>query len=174
MSLPAATNLAPRPTLPPTQATLVSSTPAQASPMAMNPNDRWFDFVQKCKATDALFAAKIEGLLFAGVKNKVLELSIPKKMSFLKDQMNDQENQRKLKSLIDQHWDAGYTFQIVGSKDGREEGSSAVDMTAKKAQVREEEIAQQVADHPLVKSAQAVFKGQIKSIKENSPSGVRK
>jgi DNA polymerase-3 subunit gamma/tau len=167
---PMATQAAHR-TTPPlgVQASSATARPA-ASPMALNPNDKWFEFVQKIKGTDALFAAKVEGLLFGGVKDKTLELSVPKKMSFLKDQMNDPEIQKKLKSMIDQHWGAGYTFQIVA---GREDGASAVDMTAKKAQVRDEEIAQQVADHPLVKSAQAVFKGQIKSIKE-TPSGVRK
>lgn len=152
-------------------ATTSANKPATRA-IELPPHERWLAFVQKMRNADALFAAKIEGILFSGLKDKLIELSIPKKLSFLKDQLGQAENQQKLQSMIDQHWGPGYTFNIVT---GKEEGASAQDLAQKKVEAREEEIAKQIADHPLIKTAQEVFKAKIKAIRETHPNqGIRK
>lgn len=42
----------------------------KAEALAQSPQDKWFEFVQKLRSSDALFAAKIENLLFLGEKIK--------------------------------------------------------------------------------------------------------
>lgn len=133
-------------------------------PVGLNPQDKWFEFVQKMRATDALFAAKIESLLFLGQTNKILELAVPTKFAFLKDQLSEVATRNKLQGFIESHFGAGMTHQIQMSK-GEAMGTSAQHMVQQKQKVREDEIAQKVADHPLIKSATLAFKGQIKSIK---------
>lgn len=133
-------------------------------PVGLNPQDKWFEFVQKMRATDALFAAKIESLLFLGEKNKILELAVPTKFSFLKDQLSEAVTRTKLQAFIEGHFGVGITHQIQMSK-GETLGTSAQHMVQQKQKVKEDEIAQKVADHPMIKSATLAFKGQIKSIK---------
>lgn len=133
-------------------------------PIGLNPQDRWLQFVQDIKSKDALFAAKIESLLFLGEKSKILDLSIPTKMSFLKDQIADPENKQKLQNWIEKFFGPGFSFQIVAAKND-EVGTSAKMMVQSKQKEQELDMAKKVAEHPMIKSATSAFKGQIKSIK---------
>lgn len=136
----------------------------KSDPMGVNPQERWLDFVQKLRSSDALFAAKIESLLFLGEKNKVLDLAIPQKMGFLKDQIADKNVQQKLQGFIEQSFGTGYSFQIQTAND-ESTGTSAQAMVQNKQKAKDEEMATKVANHPVIKSATSAFKGQIKSIK---------
>lgn len=137
-------------------------------PVGQNPQDKWLEFVQKLKASDALLAAKVESLLFLGEKNKVLDLAISAKFAFLKDQLSEATTKAKMQSAIEAHFGSGFSFQIQTAKDEKA-GTSAKAMVQEKQKVKQEEIAQKVADHPMIKSAKAGLKGQIKSIK-NQPT----
>ena len=142
------------------------SRPASRAGLELSPQERWFEFVQKIRGLDAFLAAKLEPLIFTGVKDKTVELVIPPKAAFLKDQLMDAETQKKIKSLIDQHWAAGYAVNVqMGS--GGTEGTSAQALAQDKAKKKEQDLAAQISEHPKVKTAAAVFKGQIKTIKES-------
>jgi DNA polymerase-3 subunit gamma/tau len=137
-------------------------------PVGVNPQDKWLEFVQKLRGADALLAAKVENLLFLGEKNKVLELAIPAKLGFLKDQLTDAGVKGRIQEAVAAHFGAAFSFQIQAAKD-EDTGASAQAMVQQKQKVKQDEIAQKVADHPMIKSAQAALKGQIKSIK-NQPT----
>ncbi len=137
--------------------------------VGLNPQDRWMEFVQKLRGDDALLAAKIESLLFLGETAKVLELAVPQKMAFLKDQLADASLRSKLQSQIESRFGAGYSFMIQLTKD-ESVGTSASAMVQQKQKLKQDEMAAKVAEHPLIKSAQAGLKGQIKSIKNQQPS----
>lgn len=142
------------------------SRPASRAGLELSPQERWFEFVQKIRGLDAFLAAKLEPLIFTGIKDKTVELVIPPKAAFLKDQLMDGETQKKIKSLIDQHWAAGYAVNVqMGS--GGTEGTSAQALAQDKAKKKEQDLAAQISEHPKVKTAAAVFKGQIKTIKES-------
>lgn len=135
---------------------------------AANPTDKWLLFVQKIKELDALFAAKIENLLFVEESSKVLTLSVPLKHVFLKEQMNDTASRKKLQGFIDSFWGDGYSFQITAGKKetaGAPVGESAQSMANRKQQEAESDLKKIIEDNPLVKKAQAVFRGEIKEIK---------
>jgi DNA polymerase-3 subunit gamma/tau len=151
-----------------------SATPTKASqrrmdPIGLNPQERWFEFVQRLRQADALLAAKVENLIFIGEKDKALFLAIPAKMSFLKEALAEAEVRKNLQSLIDRHWGAGYTLSIQLEK-GEVVGVSAKAVADQKEKKQEEDLAGKVANHPLIKSATTALKGQIKSIKNPQAS----
>jgi len=136
--------------------------------LSMNPNEKWFELVQSLKTKDSLLAAKVENLLFIGDKNKTIELGVPAKMGFLAEQMKDSALREKLQGSIDQTWGPGYALSIRMAQDTVVGASSAKGIEQEKETKRQSDLTQQVAAHPKVKAASAIFKGQIKSIKENT------
>lgn len=135
-------------------------------------HEKWLAFVNKVRQEEALFAAKIENLIFVKEEGQVLSLGVPFKLAFLKEQMNDSTIRTKLQGLIDSYWGAGYSFQVLS---GREpvEGESANSLMQKKAQAAEDAIRKQVQTNPMVIAAQQAFNGQIKAVKEIAEKGRR-
>jgi DNA polymerase-3 subunit gamma/tau len=144
----------------------------KASGKARSPAERWYDFVQETKGKDSLLAAKIEVLIFAGEKDKVLELLVPTKEAFIKTQMEDKDTRTKLQGLVDQFFGKDYKVVIQAEKAApagqqvAKSGTSAKEVDQQKAQAQESSTHQQVATHSKIKAAEAVFKTQIKEIKE--------
>jgi DNA polymerase-3 subunit gamma/tau len=180
--------------LPPTSALTASSggTPAVRSPMPVAPplpsrsnnlnsplqnltgqkvdtqltvNEQWLAFVGLVKKVDGLWGAKLEGILFLGLRDKTILLGILDKMQFLKQQLSAPQTAKKLQSYVDQFWGDGYALDIQTVKD-KGTGFSAQALTEQKEQQKQDQLNQQIQSHPLVKTAQAIFKSQIKSIKE--------
>lgn len=128
------------------------------------PAEKWVHFVELLRQDDALFAAKVENLLFAKEEGKLLSLGVPPKLVFLKEQMADSQVRKKLQGFIDSYWGAGYSFEVLMSRD--QVGESAQALQQKKHQLAEEDLRNKIAENPMVKAAQDVFKGHIKSIVE--------
>ena len=148
--------------------TASAQTPSSSKANTQLPvNDQWLNFVHLIKKTDSLFAAKLDGLLFMGIKDKKLGIGVHEKMLFLKQQLTAPQTSKKLQSYIDQYWGEGYTLEIQTVKD-KDSGFSAQSLTDQKEQEKKDHLNQQIQAHPLVKTAQAIFKSQIKSIKELS------
>lgn len=128
-------------------------------------NDQWLSFVGLVKKVDGLFGAKLESILFMGLNDKKIALGIIEKMQFLKQQLTAPQTAKRLQSYVDQFWGEGYAFDIQTVKD-KSAGFSAQALTEQKEQQQKDQLDQQIQSHPLVKTAQAIFKSQIKSIKE--------
>jgi DNA polymerase-3 subunit gamma/tau len=143
-----------------------ASTPSIAT--GHTPTDRWMHFVDLVRQDDALFAAKIENLLFAKEEGKLLSLGVPPKLIFLKEQMADTQVRKKLQGFIDSYWGAGYSFEVLLNRD--QIGESAQALQQKKQQLAEDDIRNQIEANPMVKAAQEVFKGRIKAIVELKPN----
>jgi DNA polymerase-3 subunit gamma/tau len=135
-------------------------------------NDKWMAFVDKTRQDDALFAAKIENLLFVNEEAKILRLGVPPKLAFLKEQMNAPGIRTKLQGFIDSYWGSGYSFQVLSSREPVA-GESAHALMQKKTQAAEDEVRKQIDEDPMVKTAQLVFKGRIKSVTEIANKGRR-
>lgn len=135
-------------------------------------SEKWVHFVDLIRQDDALFAAKVENLLFAKEEGKLLSLGVPAKLIFLKDQMATPQVRKKLQGFIDSYWGAGYSFEVLMSRD--QVGESANSLVQKKHQQAEEDLRNKIAENPMVKTAQDVFKGQIKSIVEMKRDSARR
>lgn len=161
---PAATATAPAPRAAPAP---VPEKPKLAT--GSSSKERWVNFVELLRQDDALFAAKVENLLFVKEEGKLISLGVPMKLAFLKDQMADAQVRKKLQGFIDSYWGAGYSFEVLMSRD--QVGESAQAIQQKKVQLAEEELRNKINENPMVKAAQTVFKGQIKSIVELNKRG---
>lgn len=148
-------------------APVVESKPKIAS--GSTSKERWVNFVELLRQDDALFAAKVENLLFVKEEGKLISLGVPVKLAFLKDQMADAQVRKKLQGFIDSYWGAGYSFEVLMSRD--QVGESAQAIQQKKVQMAEEDLRNKIIENPMVKAAQTVFKGQIKSIVELNKRG---
>ncbi len=126
-------------------------------------DNRWLAFVEKIREKEALFAAKIENLIFNKIDNQVIHVGVPPKLAFLREQMKDSETRKKLKAFIDSYWGPGYSLEVSA---GREtlQGETAQTLAQKKKELKEDEIKNMTAEHPKVKAAQMIFKGKIKSV----------
>jgi DNA polymerase-3 subunit gamma/tau len=92
-------------------------------------------------------------------------LGIAAKHKFLYDKINQPEFKKKLVNYINSFWGPGYTLDVTLSSDSEEVVSPKL-LAEKQEQERQQALRQAVEAHPLVKSAQSVFKTEIKSIKE--------
>ncbi len=128
------------------------------------PHDKWLNFVDLVRSEDAIFAAKVENLLFVAEETRMLRLGVPPKLVFLKEQMADSQVRKKLQGFIDSLWGDGYSFEVSMSREAS--GETAQALQQKKMQIAEDEVRMKIAEHPMVKAAQAAFKGQIKSVTE--------
>ena len=155
-------------TSPSANASSPSHVPATPKPQlrfiqASSPAEKWLQFVNSIRSRDAIFAAKIENLLFVSEEGKTLKLSISSKHMFLADTLKEPESRQKIQSFLDQLWGEGYTFQVVTAAKA-ESAVSAHKMAEKKAAQQEQSVEEQLKNHPSVKAAQKVFKGEIKTI----------
>ncbi|MGZ3803218.1 MAG: DNA polymerase III subunit gamma/tau [Pseudobdellovibrionaceae bacterium] len=135
-------------------------------------SEKWLAFVDRTRQEDALFAAKIENLLFVNEDAKVLKLGVPPKLAFLKEQMNDSVIRANLQGFIDSYWGPGYSFQVLSGRDPVA-GESAQSLMQKKTEAAEEAVRKQIDENPMVKTAQLVFKGRIKAVTEIAGKGRR-
>jgi DNA polymerase-3 subunit gamma/tau len=142
-----------------------SAPTAPLNPMSMSPKDRWLELVKKIRSSDAFFAAQVGELLFVELKEKTIILGIPPKMAFLKDQFVDVSARNKLQAFIDQAWGPGYNLELKMGKESLG-GTSAQDLVQAEKKRAEEELAQVIKEHPLVKSATQALNGQVKAIRD--------
>ncbi len=134
---------------------------------AKSASDKWLLFVNSIRSRDPIFAAKVESLLFVSEDGKMIKLSISVKHMFLADTLKEPESRQKLQTFLDSLWGEGYTFQVV-SVQKAEAAESAQKMAENKAIVNEMSVDEQLRNHPSVKAAQKVFKGDIKTVPDRN------
>jgi DNA polymerase-3 subunit gamma/tau len=142
---------------------------APSRSISLTPSEKWFEFVQTIKGNDPLLGAKIENLLFLGETGKVIELAIPHKMNFLKDQISDPTLRKKLQNLIETAWGPGYALEIKLENKLADGAVSASGIAQVKEKKKEDDLYKQVIDHPKVKSAASAFKGSVKFKNKETP-----
>lgn len=148
---------------------MAASTPAAPQPPAVKkkasgatPSDKWIHFIELLRSEDALFAAKLENIVFNSEADKKLSLSVPKHLVFLKDQLNEAAMKKKLQGYIDSYWGDGYALEVA--MQSSPQGETAQAIMSKKTQLAEEEIKQKILNDPKVIAAQKAFNGSIKSV----------
>lgn len=148
--------------------TLVSKPPPPLKPkkkaQGATASDRWINFVELIRQDDALFAAKVENLLFVREEGASLQLGVPPKLIFLREQMREDAIRSKLQGFIDAYWGEGFTYEVLAGRESPQ-GQSAQALNAQKKAVAEDEIRQKLLQNPKVLAAQKVFKGTVKEIK---------
>lgn len=137
------------------------------SPLKELETDGWLNFIQKARAKDGFFIAKIENLLFTGSQNLKISLQAPNNLAFLADQLQNSEMRQKLQGLIDSEFGQGYTFEVLKSR-GDSTGETAHSLANKKQILADQQQQERWESDPRVQKAKEVFKGEVKPIKLNN------
>ncbi|MCM2280782.1 MAG: DNA polymerase III subunit gamma/tau [Bdellovibrionaceae bacterium] len=151
---------------PPASAPASSPAPATGAQNGESPSgDPWFKFVARVKEANGFLGAMLENTHITESKEDLLVVGVPQKMSFLFDKLKDPENVRRIEQFLESFWNKRCKVEIrLG--DAKTEVVTPKVVAEKKQQEQKQSLEQAVERHPLVRSAQDVFKTQIKSIKE--------
>ncbi len=137
----------------------------KSNPIGINPQEKWFQFVQQVKAADPILGAKIENLIFINHKDNKLELGIPAKVSFLSPQFQDKALLSDLGKHVHIEYGAGCEFTITESKQSSVKvATTAKSLATEKENAKTQEVIEDLSKHPLVRSASQAFKVKIKSV----------
>jgi DNA polymerase-3 subunit gamma/tau len=142
-------------------------TPVGATPvMPQTPlEERYRELVVRIKGINSLVGAQLENCSAIKIEGKDLTLSVSAKHKFLFDKINQPDFKKRVANYINSFWGPGHNLNILL-------GEQTLDAMTPKAlgEKMEEENRQNlrkaVEAHPLVQSAQTLFKSEIKSIKE--------
>lgn len=151
-----------------TKAKVVTAQIVETPQITIPNEDSWEKFILNLKSNEPILSAKVENLVFQkyAENEKIIYLDVPAVFSFLSDQINQAETQKKLQGLIDSFFGSGYTFTVQKTKNSA--GDSVLNKTIKKEIQAEEKLKQDWAEDPRVKAAQTIFNGTIKIIKSSS------
>ncbi len=150
--------------------TTTTTAPPPSAPSSGGGTDRWFGFVGSVKNANGFLGAMLENTHLMSTDGDTLVIGVPKKMSFLFDKLKDSENVRRIEQFLETFWSQRFTVEVKLA-DAKTEAAAAPTPKAvseKKEQEKTKSVESEVESNPLVRSAQNVFKTQIKSIKEKS------
>lgn len=151
----------------PTKASAPEQAPTATAPTGAM-DQRYRELVEKIKEVNGLIGAQLENCFVLKFEQKVLTLGVASKHKFLFDKINQPEFKKKFGNYLTSFWGSGYSLNVVLS----EEPSLTPKALGEKMQQNEQlSVRHAVEQHPLVQSAQSVFKTEIKSIKETPTSG---
>lgn len=136
-----------------------------ANRTSLSSEERWLCLVDEVKKQDILLGSKLEGMFFLGQDGKTLNLGIPAKLQFLRQQFQDANFVKKVQGFIDQLWGSGYVFNAQVVKD-KEKGFSVIGAEEEKKQQQGDKLREEIESHPAIKAAQNVFNTQIVDIKD--------
>jgi DNA polymerase-3 subunit gamma/tau len=136
-----------------------------ANRTSLSSEERWLCLVDEVKKQDILLGSKLEGMFFLGQDGKTLNLGIPAKLQFLRQQFQDANFVKKVQGFIDQLWGSGYVFNAQVVKD-KEKGFSVIGAEEEKKQQQGDKLREEIESHPAIKAAQSVFNTQIVDIKD--------
>lgn len=157
----------------PKNAVTTQATPAPTEPHRKEPakseappsSDPWVRFVEGVKKANGFLAAMLENTHLLSTENDKLVIGVPKKMGFMFDKLKDPENVRRIEQFLESLWNKRYHVEVKLA-DTQTVDTTPKAVAEKKETVQKQSMEQAVERHPLVRSAQDVFKTQIKSIKE--------
>ncbi len=146
-----------------------ASAKSQDFPSPTDPLEhRYRDLVERIKAINGLIGAQLENCFVLKLEEKNLTLGVSFKHKFLFDKINQPDFKKKVINYINSFWGPGHILYIIlGDPSGETVTPKA--LTQKMEEEGRQNLRKTVEAHPLVQSAQSVFKSEIKSIKEIKP-----
>jgi DNA polymerase-3 subunit gamma/tau len=153
---------------------VTSAPPIAHAPLSQTgPVDhRYKELVEKIKEVNGLIGAQLENCFVLRLEQKWITLGVAPKHKFLFDKINQPDFKRKVGNYINTFWGPGYSLTVVLSEPGTTTDADGPSMSPKVLQEKIEDerqidVRKAVEAHPLVQSAQTVFKAEIRSIKED-------
>jgi DNA polymerase-3 subunit gamma/tau len=136
------------------------------SATAVSP-DGWFELVKRIQGVNSVIGAQLENCFVKEIAGKRIVLGCPPKMKFLAEKLQAGDFKKKVLNYVTTFWGPGFELEILNAEPAVADAMTPKAQVVKKEEDEKQRIRAQVEDHPLVKSAQAVFKSEIRAIKEN-------
>ncbi len=148
-----------------------SSQPQQPPPpqttQPKSTGDKFSQLVTRIKEVNGLIGAQLENCFVSKLEGQSLTLGVAAKHKFLFDKLNQPDFKKKVINYMTTFWGPGYKLEIIMGEQTTPTESASPKALAQKAEEEQKlSIRQAVENHPLIQSAQKVFKTEIKSIKE--------
>jgi len=152
----------------PPQSTKVDPRDEESAVDPRRASDPWFQFVARVKKSNSLLGAMLENTHLMSSDDVTLTIGIPRKMSFLFDKIKEVENLKKIETFLETIWHKPLKVEVKLGEAKAAEADTPKKAAEDHQQAKKRGIEQAVEQNDLVKSAQNVFKTQIKSIKDAS------
>jgi DNA polymerase-3 subunit gamma/tau len=168
------------PRIAPLQTTRTNPGAARPAPAPTTPNgpldQRYREVVEKIKEVNGLIGAQLENCFPIRMEQKVLTLGVAGKHKFLFDKINQPDFKKKVGNYLNSFWGPGYGLNVIlaDNAGATEPVLTPKALSEKMEEDRQQSVRQAVEAHPLVQTAQSVFKTEIKSIKESPITGGNK
>ena len=150
----------------PAQTTQPAPTPTEVS-SPYNPNknfeENWLQFVQAVRSKDRLLGAKLENLSLVEKNNQSIQLAVPDKMSFLKDQVTKPEFLNGVKKFVQSIWNEDLNVEITKVRP-QTSINTAKNIESEKKEQENNKLNEEAKKHPLTQSAQKIFNAEIGDI----------
>jgi DNA polymerase-3 subunit gamma/tau len=151
-----------------------AATAPTPSTVNASPTDhRYKELVEKIKEVNGLIGAQLENCFVVRMEQKLITLGVATKHKFLFDKINHPDFKRKVGNYINTFWGPGYSMTVIlaepggMSPDTQAPTMSPKVLSEKIEDDRQTSIRKSVEAHPLVQTAQSVFKTEIRSIKDD-------
>jgi DNA polymerase-3 subunit gamma/tau len=143
-------------------------TEPEPKPVPTTLAEKWQDLVHKIKAVNGMVGAKLENSFLQSLDNQNLVVGVPGKLKFLYDQVQEPAFQKKVQNYLTTFWGPGHTLRFeIGQTDADGNVTSTPKaLSQQRSEQQHQELRQKIENHPFVKTAQSVFKSEIKAIKE--------
>ncbi len=128
--------------------------------------ERWRQLVLQIKSINGLIGAQLENCSLEAIKEQTLYLTVPTKLKFIFDKVNEPQFKRKVANYASTFWGQPYEVSVALASDNQ----TVVTPKAVEEQetVRRRQAArEEVENHPAVQSAKRYFNLELTSIKEN-------
>lgn len=133
----------------------------------LSATDPWLRFVEKVKRSNSLLGAMLENTHLAEQTQTQITIGVPKKVGFLIDKVRDPDNLKRIENFIEVFWGKKLNVEVK-LQDVMNESATPKARSDEHKAVQKRAIEKAVEDHPLVKTAQNVFKSQIKAIQDSA------
>ena len=148
----------------PSQSTSSQSAPPEVDTASRS--QKWEEFVSHVKKVNPSVAAQLEHVYLGKMTHKTIVIGVPQRVKFLYDKLTSDSFKKKLYNYIQTFWgkrlEVFIEMETMGGCAAPSSPQKAHAMEQQRAQAKVEEerqvLQKKVAAHPLVKSAQSLFK----------------
>ncbi|MCB0378022.1 MAG: DNA polymerase III subunit gamma/tau [Bdellovibrionales bacterium] len=133
----------------------------------------WVQFVHLVKEANGFLGALLEHTFIHKEDDKVVQLGLPEKMSFLLDKLQEAKNIERTQTFLKNFWNDSRTIEIevISTKQlGDNLSPKAQEEQARKTKHQKE--AETIEAHPLVKAAEEAFGDQLTRVKVTNPTNM--
>lgn len=164
----------PSPAKPMAAATAPTAEPVQATPVSPfakggSPSEHWYELVKRIQTVNSVIGAQLENCFLHELKEQRIVLGVAPKMKFLLEKLDAPDFKKKVLNYVTTFWGPGFQLDVVSADPATTGAVTPKVRSGQKEEESRQQLRRQIEEHPLMKSTQALFKTEIRAIKENKP-----